>query len=33
MLGWSSDWTPPPQHARDWLAEAAALAARVESGW
>jgi hypothetical protein len=21
-LGWSPDWTPPPEHARDWLAEA-----------
>jgi hypothetical protein len=20
MLGWSDNWTPPPQHARDWLA-------------
>jgi hypothetical protein len=29
MLGWSDRWTPPPQHARDWLSEAAALAARV----
>jgi aminoglycoside phosphotransferase (APT) family kinase protein len=25
MLGWSETWTPPAQHARDWLAEAAAL--------
>jgi hypothetical protein len=31
MLGWSDNWTPPPQHARDWLAEAATLAARVTS--
>jgi hypothetical protein len=23
MLGWSQTWTPPPQHAFDWLAEAA----------
>jgi Phosphotransferase enzyme family len=30
MLGWSDTWTPPPQHARDWLAEAAALAARLD---
>jgi hypothetical protein len=29
MLGWSDSWTPPPQHARDWLAEAAAIAVRV----
>jgi hypothetical protein len=29
MLGWSETWTPPPQHARDWLAEAASLAARI----
>jgi phosphotransferase family enzyme len=21
-LGWSDDWTPPPEHARDWLGEA-----------
>jgi len=25
-LGWSSAWTPPPEHAHDWLAEAQALA-------
>jgi len=30
MLGWSDSWTPPPQHARDWLAEAAAIADRLE---
>jgi Ser/Thr protein kinase RdoA (MazF antagonist) len=31
MLGWSGDraWTPPPQHARDWLSEAMFLAARL----
>jgi hypothetical protein len=23
MLGWSDDWSPPPQHAFDWLGEAA----------
>jgi aminoglycoside phosphotransferase (APT) family kinase protein len=23
MLGWSDDWEPPREHARDWLAEAA----------
>ncbi len=21
-LGWSADWTPPPEHSHDWLAEA-----------
>lgn len=25
-LGWSPGWTPPPEHARDWLAEALAAA-------
>jgi hypothetical protein len=30
MLGWSEHWTPPPQHARDWLAEADALATRLD---
>lgn len=29
-LGWSPDWTPPPQHARDWLADALAAAERLE---
>ena len=24
-LGWSDSWTPPPQHAHDWLAEACEL--------
>jgi aminoglycoside/choline kinase family phosphotransferase len=24
-LGWSESWTPPPQHAHDWLAEACEL--------
>jgi hypothetical protein len=28
-LGWSPDWTPPPEHARDWRADLAGLAARV----
>ena len=27
-LGWSSRWTPPPEHRHDWLAEAVALEAR-----
>lgn len=26
-LGWSADWSPPSEHAHDWLAEATALAA------
>jgi hypothetical protein len=30
MLGWSESWTPPPQHARDWLGEAASLADRIQ---
>jgi aminoglycoside phosphotransferase (APT) family kinase protein len=25
-LGWCSDWSPPAEHAHDWLAEATALA-------
>jgi aminoglycoside phosphotransferase (APT) family kinase protein len=25
-LGWSNEWTPPPQHAHDWLATALELA-------
>jgi hypothetical protein len=28
-LGWSTRWTPPPEHARDWLAEARAAAAEL----
>jgi Phosphotransferase enzyme family len=28
-LGWSRDWTPPPEHARDWRAELPGLAARA----
>jgi hypothetical protein len=28
-LGWSEDWKPPPEHARDWRAEALALAERL----
>jgi hypothetical protein len=30
MLGWSETWTPPPQHAHDWLGEAASLADRIQ---
>jgi aminoglycoside phosphotransferase (APT) family kinase protein len=26
MLGWSNTWAPPPQHAHNWLSEAARLA-------
>jgi hypothetical protein len=29
MLGWRRDWTAPPQHAFDWLGEAARAAARL----
>ena len=28
-LGWSRDWTPPPEHAHDWLAEAYMLAKKL----
>ena len=28
-LGWSSDWVPPAEHARDWVAEALALGERL----
>ncbi len=28
-LGWSPDWTPPPEHARDWRAELPGLAERA----
>jgi aminoglycoside phosphotransferase (APT) family kinase protein len=28
-LGWSDDWTPPPEHAQDWLGEALQLAEKV----
>ena len=27
--GWSADWSPPPECARDWLADALALADRL----
>ena len=28
-LGWSVDWSPPPEHARDWVAEALGLGERL----
>lgn len=28
-LGWSPDWVPPPEHARDWAAEALKRAGRL----
>ena len=28
-LGWSADWSPPTEHAHDWLADATALAAEL----
>lgn len=28
-LGWSSGWSPPPEHARDWVSEAVELADRL----
>jgi hypothetical protein len=31
MLGWSGNWTPPAQHARDWLGEATRIAGRLRS--
>jgi hypothetical protein len=29
MLGWSDAWEPPPQHAHDWLSDAARIAERL----
>ena len=29
-LGWSTDWTPPPAQAYDWLAEVREAAERLE---
>ncbi len=29
-LGWSRSWTPPPEHAHDWLSEAIQAAERLE---
>jgi hypothetical protein len=28
-LGWSSGWSPPPEHAQDWLGEALSLAEKL----
>jgi hypothetical protein len=28
-IGWSSEWTPPPEHARDWRIEAQRAAERL----
>ena len=28
-LGWASEWSPPPEHAQDWLAEALSLTAKL----
>jgi hypothetical protein len=28
-LGWSRDWSPPPEHAQDWLSEAVCVAERL----
>ena len=28
-LGWSTGWTPPPEHAQDWLGEALGLAEKL----
>jgi hypothetical protein len=28
-LGWAPDWSPPPEHRQDWLAEALRLAEKV----
>lgn len=30
MLGWSDDWLAPPQHAHDWVTEAAQIADRLQ---
>ena len=29
MVGWSDNWSPPPQHARDWLSDAVQIADRL----
>jgi Ser/Thr protein kinase RdoA (MazF antagonist) len=31
MLGWSANWRPPTQHARDWLGEATKIADRLRA--
>jgi hypothetical protein len=28
-LGWAAEWSPPPEHAHDWLAEALTLGERL----
>jgi thiamine kinase-like enzyme len=28
-LGWASGWSPPPEHAQDWLGEALGLAGKL----
>jgi hypothetical protein len=28
-LGWASRWSPPPEHAQDWLGEALGLAEKL----
>ena len=28
-LGWAEGWTPPPDHAHDWLGEALSVAERL----
>jgi len=28
-LGWSPDWSPPPEHRRNWLREALRLAEKL----
>jgi Phosphotransferase enzyme family len=30
-LGWAAEWSPPPEHAHDWLAEALTLAEQLGS--
>ena len=29
FLGWSRDWTAPPEHAQDWLDEAVTVAEQL----
>ena len=29
MLGWAEDWTPPEQHAQNWLSTALRLADKL----